>query len=194
MADMSELDRLIEENLPAFEAQQMRRRQLSRDEREEILSRTLGPPTTPAQGENFVLGDISTGITSKSVWLERRRIHFAVIVSIAVGEIREKGKATFHVDLNCTADRSYRVRMPTILQADNFLVGLSQFMSFRVVPTAEEQLREQLRAEDMAASKEARSEQRQRRMEYIALRQAHLLENLIEIESAPRISYGFIYG
>lgn len=179
MADMNELDRLVAGNLQSFEVDQLRQRRMTKSEREEYLNLTLGPAIAPASNESFVLGNPATGITSKSVWLERRRIHFAVIVSIAVGERRIDEKRLYWVDLNYTAGRSFRLMMPTVLHADAFLVRLSEFMSFKIVPTAEDDLKEQIRL----AEQEAKSEQRQRRLEYLAKQQQRLLQDLVVVET-----------
>jgi hypothetical protein len=66
-------------------------------------------------------------------------------------------------------------------------------MSFRIVPTIEQEMREQRRAEELAAANEADAAVRQRRMEYLARQQNQLLDTLIQVECAPRISFGVIY-
>ncbi|HEY8751358.1 MAG TPA: hypothetical protein VIM11_25480 [Tepidisphaeraceae bacterium] len=193
MSNVDDLDNLIADNVRDFELGELRRRKLSAAEREQMLTETLGPKSQPSNGEGFALGDGSVGVTPKSVWFEFRRIHFATIVNIAVGEQHEGDRFKYWVDINCTAHRSYRIGVPTILEADNFLVVLSQFLAFKIVPTVEENLREQRQAEEIVASNEANVERRQRRMEFLAIRQQRLLSALIQIECAPRVSFGVIY-
>ncbi len=193
MSHISELDKIIEENVREFELSQLRRKQLNVAEREELLTKTLGPTTEPRNGELFVVGDTAAGITSKSAWFQFRRIHFATIVSIAVGELREGDRFKYCVDINCTIKRSYRIGVPTILDADNFLVVLSQFMSFKIVPTVEEEIEKQRKAEELAAANDADAERRHRRMEFLAIQQQQLLNDLIQVECAPRVSFGMIF-
>lgn len=97
------------------------------------------------------------------------------------------------IRINCTLHRSYRIAIPTIPEADNFLIALSQFRSFKIVPTVEDEMREQRRAEEAISAQEANLERRQRRMEYLALRQQQLLAELIQVECAPRVSFGVVY-
>lgn len=158
-----------------------------------MLNETLGPKTQPAAAKAFVVGDPAAGVTSKSVWFESRRVHFAAIVSIAVGEVRDADHRKYCVDVNCTLRRSYRIGLATILETDSFLVALSQFMSFTIVPTVEEEIRDQRRAEEPAAANDATAEHRHHRMESLALRQQRLLDELIQVECAPRISFGMIF-
>lgn len=193
MDNIADLDKLIEENLREFELGELRRHQFTLAEREKMLTETLGPRIQPLKDEAFVVGDTTAGATPKSVWFEFRRIHFATIVSVAVGELRDTEPLEYCVDINCTLRRSYRIRLPTIQQADNFLVGLSRFASLRIVPTVEEEIREQQRLERMAVANEADAERRQRRLEFLAIRQQQLLENLIQIECAPRVAFGVIF-
>ena len=188
MGNIDDLDRLIAPRVRAFE-----RRHMSGPEREQMLNQTLGKEQEVLKGEAFVIGDRTAGVTSKSVWFENRRIHFAAIASIAVGEIEDADPVKYCVDINCTVHRSYRISVQTIPQADNFLVGLSQFMSFKLVPTMEEEMREQLHAEELAAANEANADRRQRRMEALAIRHQELVRGLIQIEAAPRVSFGVIY-
>jgi hypothetical protein len=192
MSDISDLDKLVADNVREFEITEIRRRKLSEVEREAMLDETLGPKTEPQNGERFVVGDPVAGITSKSVWFQFRRIHFATIVSIAVGEVRSDDNFYYCIDLNCTLRRSYRISVPTIPEADSFVVGLSQFMSLNIVATVEEEFRNQQRAEEEAAANEANIERRQRRSELLAARQNQLLRELIQVECAPRISFGMI--
>ena len=193
MSEIADLDKLVADNIRDFEIGELRRRHLSASEREAILNETLGRKAEPKKDESFVVGDPAAGVTSKSVWFQFRRIHFATIVSIAVGEIRKEDQFKYCVDVNCTLNRSYRITVPTIPDADSFLVALSQFMSFKIVPTIEEEIREQRRTEEAAAENEANVERRQRRMEFLAIRQQQLLRELIQVECAPRISFGVIY-
>jgi hypothetical protein len=193
MSDISKLDALIADNVREFELGRLRRRSLSAAEREKMLTETLGPEGQPVKGETFAVGDAVAGVTPKSVWFQSRRIHFATIVSIAVGELRDGDRHRYSVDVNCTLRRTYRINVATILDADNFLVALAQFMSFKIAPTVEEQIREEQRAEEAAAVTEADAARRHRRMEQLAIHQRQLLAELIQVECAPRISFGVIY-
>jgi len=194
--DISDLDNLIADNVREFERNELRRRQLSAAEREKMLTDTLGAKTQPIADEKFAVGDAVAGVTSRSIWYQFRRVHFAAVISIAVGEIPkhdEDSQFEFCVDINCTVHRSYRIKLPTIPETDSFLNALSQFMSFRIVPTIEDELREQRRAEELAAASEADALTRQRRMEFLARQQNQLLNSLIQVECAPRISFGMVY-
>jgi hypothetical protein len=191
--NMTDLDNLIADNVREFELTELRRRELTAAEREKMLTETLGAKTQPQAGEKFAVGDAVAGVTPKSIWYQFRRVPFAAVVSVAVGEIRKGEQFEYCVDVNCTVHRSYRIRLATVPETDNFLTALSQFMSFKIVPTIEEQMREQRRAEELAAANEADAAVRQRRMEYLARRQNHLLATLIQVECAPRVSFGVIY-
>jgi hypothetical protein len=195
MRDVSDLDKLIADNVREFEVGELRRRRLSAAEREKVLTETLGAKTDPAPGEKFAVGDAAAGVTPRSIWYQHRRIQFAVVVNIAVGELPRDGQGdTFEycVDINCTVQRSYRIRLPSIPETDNFLTALAQFTSFRIVPTIEEAMREQRRAEERAAANEADAVVRQRRMEFLARQQNELLRTLILVDCAPRVSFGVI--
>jgi hypothetical protein len=193
MTDIGELDNLIAASVREFEMQQLNRRLVNEAEREKVLYQTLGPKVQPLAGESFVVGDPIAGVTEKSVWFQSRRVHFAVVLSIAVGSAGNNKGHTYWVDVNCTLNRSYRIRVPTMLDTDNFLVALARFMSFKIVPTVESEIREQHRIEELAAATEANVERRQRRMELLAIRQQQLLRDLIQVECAPRITFGVIY-
>jgi hypothetical protein len=193
MQKVTDLDQLIADNVREFEVKELRRRQLTVAEREKMLSETLGAKTEPPAGENFAVGDAAAGITSKSIWYQFRRVHFAAVISVAVGELRKDEQFEYCVDINCTVHRSYRIKLQTVPETDNFLTALSQFMSLRIVPTVEEEMREQRRAEERAAANETDAKIRQRRMEFLAREQNQLLDTLIQVECAPRISFGVIY-
>ncbi len=138
MADISDLDRLIEDNVRAFEVEQLKRHNLTPAEREQLLDRRPAA-SEPMKDEAFSIGKVAAGVTSKSVWFERRRIHFAVIVGVAVGERRDGDNLWCWVDLNYASVKDLSaVRVQNILQADAFLVMPSQFTSFKVVPTLED--------------------------------------------------------
>jgi hypothetical protein len=187
-----EIDDLIAENVKEFEKDQLRRRTLAGAERERVLSEMLGPRIEIDGGERFVIGDALAGVTTKSIWFENRRVHFAVVVSIAVGEkaaaLKEQPQQ-FWVDLNCTVNRSFRVALKNVLQTDQFLVALSQYMSLKIVPTVEASMREQREAAERAALAEADSVRRQKRMEVLALQQQQLLADLVQIEASPHIFF-----
>src|SRR5688572_27593957 len=134
MPDVPDLDNLIANNVREFELGEYRRRQLSVIEREKMLTETLGAKAQPAAGEKFIVGDLTAGVTAKSIWYQSRRVPFAAVVSIAVGDTRIGDKSAYCVDINCTVRRSFRIKLQTIPETDNFLVALSQFMSFKVVP------------------------------------------------------------
>jgi hypothetical protein len=193
MSSANELDDLIAENVRDFELGELRRQKLTAAEREKMLTATLGPRIQVNSGEAFTVGGAGAGITARSVWFEFRRIHFATIVGIGVGEFHDQNGAKYCVDINCTVRRSFRIGVSTILESDNFLVALARFTSFRIVPTVEEELREQRRAEELLAASEANVERRQRRMEHLATRQQQLLNELIQVECAPRVSFGMIF-
>ena len=182
--DISELDRQIEQSVREFELSQLRRQQITGRERSDLLDQTLGRTTSPAKDERFVVGNSTVGVTPKSIWFEDRRIYFAILTGVAVGEQHRDGKVLCWVDINCTAHRSYRIRLKNILQADAFLAALAQYTSFRIVPTIEEQMQEQAIADQIAAAAEQKADQRARRAEGIAWRQANLLENLVQVDSA----------
>jgi hypothetical protein len=181
--DISKLDRQIEQSVREFELSQLRRQQITGRERSDLLDQTLGRTASPAKDEGFAVGSSTVGITPKSIWFEGRRIHFAILTGIAVGERHTDGKVVCWVDINCTAHRSYRIRLKNILQTDAFLTALAQYTSFRIVPTIEEQMQEQAIADQIAAAGEERADQRARRAERIAWRQANLLENLVQVDS-----------
>lgn len=193
MADVAELDNLIAASVREFEMRELNRRLLTEAERETVLDQTLGPKVRPAAGEAFVVGDSTAGVTGNSLWFQSRRIHFAIVLSVAVGSGGNSQAPTYWVDINCTLNRSYRIRVATIVDTDSFLVALARFMSFKVVPTVEEEIHEQRRVEELAAASEANTERRQRRMELLAIRQQQLLRDLIQVECAPRITFGVIY-
>lgn len=196
MENLSDLDKLIADNVREFELGELRRRQLSADEREKMLTETLGAKVPLHTGEKFAVGDAAAGVSSKSIWHQFRRVHFAAVLSIAVGEIRkgdDSDQFEYCIDINCTVNRSYRIKLSNIPETDNFLTALSQFMSFKIVPTLEEEMREQRRLEELAAANEADIAVRQRRMEYLACQQNQLLSTLIQVECAPRVSFGMIF-
>lgn len=196
MPDANELDRLISAEVCRFERAELRRGKLGTADRERVLGDTLGPVAQPLSGEKFAIGDPVAGITSKSIWYQSRRIHFAIVTSIAVGEIGDDvgGDGTdYCVDINCTLHRSYRIKLPTIPETDNFITALSQFMSIRIVPTLEDEMRERMRAEELGLANEVDAAARQRRMELLARQQNDLLSTLIQVECAPRISFGMIF-
>src|SRR4051794_28344335 len=128
MPDIGDLDKLIADNVREFELGERRRRgPLSAAERERMLTETLGPKSQPQAGEKFSVGDAAAGITPKSIWYQFRRVHFAAVVSVAVGEVRKAGgddQFDYCVDLNCTVHRSYRIKLPAIPETDNFLTAL----------------------------------------------------------------------
>jgi hypothetical protein len=187
--DVNELDKSIAANVREFELNEIRRQRYSLEEREKILTEFLGPETNLLKDEAFSVGDEAAGVTSKSVWFQYRRIYFPVIINIAVGELAEEGGFKYCVDVNCTLRRSYRIVLPTIPDTDKFLVALSKFMELTIVPTVEEELREKNRAAQLAAMTEADADRRQRRMELLAIQQRDLLDTLIQVECAPRVSF-----
>lgn len=192
MGTVNDLDKLIAGQIREFEVGELRRCRLGAAERDKVLAETLGAKVQPLAGEKFAVGDAAAGVTPKSIWYQCRRIQFAVLLSIAVGEIPkdvEDDQFEYCVDINCTVHRSYRIRLPTIPETDNFLTALSQFTSFKIVPTIEEDMREQRRA----AANEADAAVRERRMEFLARQQNQLLGTLIQVECAPRVSFGVIY-
>ena len=193
MQNVNDLDNLIADNVREFELAEVRRHQLSAAEREKMLDETLGVKTQPSPGEKFSVGDAAAGVTPKSIWYQFRRVQFAVVVAIAVGEIRTGDSYEYCVDVNCTLNRSYRIKLAAIPETDNFLTALSQYMSFKIVPTIEEELRDQRRAEELAMANEIDAAVRQRRMEFFARQQNQLLNTLIQVECAPRISFGVIF-
>jgi hypothetical protein len=193
MSGVHHIDNLIADQVREFEIEERRHHRIDADDFERVLTETLGAKTKPAAGEVFSVGDAMAGITSRSVWYQFRRIHFAVIASIAVGELRNGGRLGYALDVNCTLRRSYRFVLSAIPETDNFLVALSQFTSFKLVPTIEDDLRAQRAAEEISAIKEANSELAERRMQSLARQQNELLSTLIQVECAPRISFGVLY-
>src|SRR5688500_6900250 len=91
MPHVSDLDKLIADDVRQFELGERRRRYISAAEQERMLTETLGEKAQPQPAEKFNVGDAGAGITSKSIWYQFRRVHFAAVVSIAAGEIRKDG-------------------------------------------------------------------------------------------------------
>jgi hypothetical protein len=193
IVDINDLDDSIEGNVREFEFGELRRRRLSHSEKEHLFDETLGPRIKPPREEDFIIGDAAAGISVKSIWLEERRIHFATVLSLAVGEKRGRKGIEYAVDVNCTIHRSYRIHVTSIRDADNFLVALSRCTNVTVVPTVEEEMERQRQAEEIAAANESNAAIRQRRMELLAIRQKQLLKTLVLVESAPRISFGILF-
>jgi hypothetical protein len=193
MAGVGDLDAFFADSIREFEVGELRRRHLDAEERERVLTENLGPPSSPHPDEPFVAGDSKAGVTARSCWFRGRRIHFATIVSVAVGAHHEAEKLRYWIDINCTLKRSFRITLPTILDADHLLVALSKFFSLKIVPTVEEEAAEARKLEEAAIARETNADLRQRRMEALAHKQQELLKDLILVESAPRVSIGFLF-
>lgn len=190
---IEELDSLIADRVKDFEAELLqadfKQRRLAESERQAFLNRTLGNKVNPLTDEAFTLGDAEAGITSRSIWFGSRRVHYAVLVSIAIGEIEGK----YSIDLNCTLNRSFRVIVDSISETDTFLCALSGYTSFKIVPTVEEVARVRREEENREAMRIQDEIERQRRLEYLARQQNALLQDLVVIESSPRTSFGVIF-
>src|SRR4051812_8095770 len=99
MSNINDLDNLITASVRDFERLRFQRGQLAPAEREKMLTEMLGPKHEPRKGEAFVVGDAFAGITAKSVWFESRRVHYATIVDVALGEVCHGERVKYCVDL-----------------------------------------------------------------------------------------------
>lgn len=172
----------------------LRQGQLDAEERAAFLDHNLGPVSRPSDNEIFVTGDEHAGVSQKSLWFASRRVHYASLLSVAVGDlVLDQQVRGYCIDLNCTLQRSFRITVRSILETDAFLVALAQYTSFKIVPTIEQAAAERRRIEEVEAMRILDSEQRQARLEEIAHAQVSLLQTLVAIEASPKVSFGILF-